>query len=269
MRVFDVHTHIFPDAIAARVVAQLGEHSGVKPWYDGSRNGLLASMRQAGIEAALNCPIATRADQVPSVNRWAITQNVWPLLSLGSVHPDCADNPGELQRLADAGLRGIKLHPEYQGFALDDPRMDTAWAACEARRLLVFVHAGEDIGFEPPAHSTPRQFRDLARRYPEMPLVAAHFGGWRQWPDVERDLIGEPVYIDLSFLFGMLPDADIVRLTRRHGVRRVLFGTDAPWRDQQTELETFLRLPFTPAEQQCMLWDNAAELVGFPAAGLA
>ena len=245
MRVFDAHVHVFPDHIAGRTVEAMGRLAGIVPAFDGTRAGLLASMEHAGITAALNCPVATKPEQVESINRWAAEQ-AWPVISLGTVHPDYADIPGALRAVAGAGLHGIKLHPEFQEFALDDARLGPVWRGCADLGLVVFLHCGGDIAFPPPYRSSPAGVRAVLDAYPPLRLVAAHFGSWRMWDAVERELIGRDVCLDLSYTLGDLADKRLVTLARRHGVDRVMFGTDAPWRDQAAELERFLLLPFTP-----------------------
>ena len=262
-RVFDSHVHTFPDPVAARALQYLSAKSGIKPCADGTRQGLLASMANAGITGALNCPIATRPDQVRSINDWAVRQNAWPVLSFGSIHPDYPEPETELRRVKELGLGGIKLHPEYQEFQPDDPRLARTWAACQELGLSVYLHAGEDIGYPPPCKAPPHLLRQLLAAYPRLRVAAAHFGGWRLWHEVDRELIGHHLYLDVCFVLGFLPDDQLVDMIRRHGVERVLFASDSPWRDQAADLQTFTALPLTPDEQRRILWDNAAELFGF------
>ncbi len=268
--VFDAHVHIFPDAVAEQAIAVLSARAGLAPFHNGTRAGLLDSMRRAGVDGALNCPIATKPGQVESINRWAQAANRWPVLSLGTVHPDYPHPEQELRFLHESGVPGIKLHPEYQEFELDDPRLDRVWAECSRLGLIVLLHTGADLGFTAPFHSTPASVRRLVHAWPDMKVIAAHFGGWEMWDRVEADLIGAPVYLDLSYTMQRIPDSELVRLVRAHGVERVLFATDTPWRDQQSELEHFNSLPFNPSEQRRILWDNAAKLFAcFPEAPAA
>jgi len=258
--VFDCHTHVFPDAIAPRVVVQLSEPLPNPPSYDGTRAGLLRKMSEAGIAGSLNAPVATRADQVVSINTWAAEQNRWPMLSLGAMHPDFPDAPAELRRVKELGLPGIKLHPEYQAFAPDEPRLEPIWRACRDLGLIVLLHCGNDWLFQPPCRATPAVIARVLRAWPGLTLIAAHFGGFQQWDDVERELVGLPVYLDTSFTIGYAPEAQFLRMVRRHGVERVLFGSDAPWQDQPATLAAFRRLPLTLAEQEAIQWKNADRL---------
>ena len=263
MRVFDSHVHIFPDQIAEKTVVMLGAEADIQPTYDGSRAGLRRSMQAAGIDGAMNCPIATKAEQVASINRWAVANNRWPVLSLGTMHPDAEHSAATLTQLKKDGLAGIKLHPEYQEFTMDDERLRPIWSACQTNGLVIVLHAGADIAFKPPYRSDPRSIRAVLEQFPDLDMVAAHFGSWRMWADVKRELIGRRVFLDLSFLFGELPDREIVDMIRAHDPERVLFATDAPWRDQKKDLNHFLELPLTADEQAAILWQNAAALFGF------
>lgn len=264
MPIFDIHTHIFPDAIAARVIKERGTDVGIPPTYDGTRAGLLAAMRDAGIAAALNCPVATRPEQVVSINNWAAQSHGAPVFSLGSIHPDMPDPAAELRRLKGLGLPGIKLHPEFQNFFPDEPRLEIVWRTCRELELRVLLHAGEDVALKPPYRGQPWRIAAVVRAFPGLKLVAAHFGGWRLWDEVERELLGLPVLLDLSFVRSFLPDARLVDLVRRHGVDQVVFGSDGPWRDLRTEAAWFRGLPFTPAEQRAIGWDNAVRFLGLP-----
>jgi predicted TIM-barrel fold metal-dependent hydrolase len=257
---FDAHTHIFPDAIGPRVVAQLAATLPLPTSYNGTRDGLLRKLAEAGIAGSLNAPVATRADQVDAINIWAAEQNRWPILSLGAMHPDYPDIPTELRRVKDRGLPGIKLHPEYQGFAPDEPRLDIIWRTCRELGLIILLHAGNDWQFPPPCRANPAAIARVVRAWPGLTLIAAHFGGFEQWEAVAHELVGLPLYLDTSFAVGFLPDDQFVRLVRQHSSARVLFGSDAPWQDPPATLAAFRRLPFTPPEQHAILWANAARL---------
>ena len=262
MPVFDCHVHVFPDPIAPAAVAAIGKAAGLEPDYDGTRAALVRRLAEAGCDGALNCPVATTPKQVRSINDWAAANNDWPLLSAGAIHPDTPDPVAELERVRSLGLLGIKLHPEYQLFTPDDPRMDAIWETCAGLGLPVVLHAGVDIGLPPPYRTTPGALAALVARVPGLILIAAHLGGFRQWDEVEACLAGTPVYLDLSFALGELPDEQVLRIVRKHGVHRVLYGTDAPWRNPCTYLQRFHALPFGERERRWMLWENAADLFG-------
>lgn len=262
MKIFDLHTHIFPDSLAPNALAHLTQLSGgqMHPSFDGTRQGLLRQMEQSGITAAINAPIATKASQVASINTMAAGQ-AWPLISFGSLHPDTPDKRTVLEGIRAAGLHGLKLHPEYQAFRLQDPRMAEAWAAGEELGLAILFHAGYDIAYPPPCQCMPEDLAWLHQRYPGLKIIAAHFGGWRAW-DVLDPILGSGIHLELSLAQDDLAPETMLRLIRQHGADKVCFGTDTPWNDPAKALRQFLELELTPAEQQAILWDNAIRLLG-------
>jgi predicted TIM-barrel fold metal-dependent hydrolase len=263
MRVFDIHTHVFPDAIAANTLRVLGEASGgITPHFDGTRAGMLRQMAIDGITASLNCPIATKPSQVDTILGWSARQT-WPLISLGSLHPDSPDKPALVAKARALGLPGLKLHPEYQAFGLREERVQDLWRACEEQEMLVLLHAGNDIAFKPPCRCPALDLVWLARTYPRLKVIAAHFGGWNLWHEMEP-LVGTSICLDLSMTLGFHPDDQILETARRHGIDKVLFGSDTPWDDPVRALDNLRAVGFSPAEMQAICWDNATRLLGIP-----
>ena len=260
--VFDFHVHLYPDPLAGKAVGQLARRFGNPPAFDGTVSGLRADLAASGIGGALNLPVATRADQVASINAWAAAHNDGPVYSLATIHPDTADIPGALADAKARGFKGVKLHPEYQAFTIEDARLEPVWNCCAALGLFVFLHAGGERVFSPPYHSSPTSIAALLARHPALTLVAAHLGGFQMWDEAESALVGRPLYLDLSHTLFWTPDAQIVRMVRNHGADRILFGTDAPWQTPARVLDAFLRLPFSEAERRPILRDNAARLLG-------
>ncbi len=122
--VIDFHAHAFPDELAPRAVGGINaglaeeEHAVI----DGTVGALLVSMDRAGIGRAVLWSIATKPTQVEPIIRWSLSVASERIIPLGSVHPDAADPAADVAKVAAAGLKGIKLHPMYQGFAADEGR---------------------------------------------------------------------------------------------------------------------------------------------------
>lgn len=262
MKIFDVHTHVFPDKIAASALSHLRKTScGIPVFTDGTAIGFSAKARAAGYTAWLNCPVVTRPDQARSVNDRVASLNTLPALSMGGMHPDLPDATDEITRIHELGLLGVKFHPEYQAFGLLEARLERIWQRCEELGLPVIIHAGQDIGFEPPFHSCPKDFRELSHRHPGLSIIAAHMGGWRSWDEVERDLVGSNVYLDTAFTKPFMRDPhQFLRIISNHGTDKILFGTDSPWQDLGEAVADVMSLPLTEADQQRIFWDNAARL---------
>ncbi len=284
--IVDLHTHTFPDNLAARTVDKLQSMSHTRPFTDGTVGALRASMARAGIDASVVLPVATNARQVPHVNDASVALNEQSaetgVLSFGCMHPDFDGWRAELARLSDAGVRGIKLHPVYQGVAFDDVRYLRILDRCAELGLIVLTHAGLDVGYSgAPDFVSPRQIASAVRQTDGVTLVCAHMGGWRQWDEVERLLPETGVSIDTSFSLGaitpngdgyyqtpeslaLLDEARFLRLVRAFGAERVLFGTDSPWGEQSDDLRRFRALPLTEAARAAILGGNAQRLLKLP-----
>jgi predicted TIM-barrel fold metal-dependent hydrolase len=263
MKIIDFHTHYFPEKVVGKAMSTLiAAAPEVKPHTDGTLSGLKASMERAGIEIALNLPLATSAESTRGLNRWAALNNKTPVYSLGSIHPDCPA-PGEmLAWIKEMGLKGIKMHPEYQSFNVLESRVEGIWNACVENDLFVLIHGGGDVAYEPPYHSRPSDFAELLRRFPDLRLVIAHFGSWKMWDDVAKELIGGGAYLDLSFTPGILDDDRLVSMIHAHGADKVLFGTDSPWRDQRSEIAKIASLPLSEKDKSLIFYENAARFLG-------
>ena len=280
--IVDIHTHTFPDKIAARTVDKLQSMSHTHPFTDGSVQALRASMAAAGVDRSVVVPVATNAHQVPHVNDASIALNEQGggVLSFGCMHPDFDGWKTELSRLSENGVKGIKLHPVYQEVYFDDPRFLRILDRCAEVGLLVLTHAGRDVGFPDAAdYVSPQRIASAMRQTDSVTLICAHMGGWRQWDDVERLLPETGVFIDTSFALGqmtpngdgyyptseslqLLSEAQFIRIVRAFGAERVLFGTDSPWGGQAESLRRFRALPLTDAESAAILGGNAQKLLG-------
>lgn len=164
------------------------------------RRALSASGRAAGLDVSLVLPIATSPKPSPTLNDFAAQVNRLPgLRSFGSVHPRNPAFRQELERVRLLGLRGIKLHPEYQGFFVDDPEGIAVVRAAADLGLWVVFHAGADIGMPPPIHCTPERVIRLRKAVPEAKIILAHLGGFLLWGEVLPVLKEMDVWLDTSY----------------------------------------------------------------------
>lgn len=280
--IVDIHTHTFPDALAASTLVKLQNLSHTRPFTDGTTGGLARSMERAGVDASLVLPVATSARQVPKVNDASALLNeqgrARGILSLGCMHPDFPDWKGELSRIAGLGLKGVKLHPVYQGVDFDDRRYLRILDRCGELGLLVLTHAGLDVGFPGKVHCSPEMILRAVRQVGPVTLILAHMGAWRCWDRAEELLADTQVYLDTSFSLGamtplgdgyygprdlqLMGEEQFVRMVRAFGAHRVLFGTDSPWGGQRESLARLRALPLSPAEQAAILGGNAQTLLG-------
>jgi len=260
MRIFDIHAHIYPDAIAPRAVQALRDgYDGITVECDGRVDTLLRQSEAAGVTAMAVHSVATSAHQTESINRFVLeASRAHPgrLIPFGTLHPDLPDPDAEVRRLAADGFMGIKLHPELQGFRVDEPRALELFRAA-AGRLPVLLHCG-DPRFD---NSSPARIRRMLRQVPGLQLVCAHLGGWTLWQRAADELAGEDLWVDTSSSLYALDPSDAASVIRAYGAGRVLFGVDYPVWNPAGEVARFMRLPLTDAERERILWQNHLDLL--------
>ena len=278
--IIDMHTHTFPDHIAAGTLEKLSAASHTRPFTNGTQEGLLRSMEEAGVDLSLVLPVATAPRQVERINDRSarLNQSGGKLLSFGCMHPDFPGWREELARVKALGLKGIKLHPVYQGADFDDPRYLRILDRAGELGLLVTTHAGDDVGFPGAVRCSPEMVRRAVEQVGPVTLILAHMGGWRNWDRVETTLASLPVFLDTSFSTGRMAPLDdgyyqpqdlelldpprFMKLLRAFGVQRVLFGSDSPWSGQKQSLEWLRALPLSQGEQRALLGGTAERLLG-------
>lgn len=260
----DFHMHLFPDAIAPRALCRLSATSGLAPVTDGTVRGTVKKMDEWGVDGAVVLHIATSPRQQANVNAFAAAVNKSEngrLYSFGSVHPDSPDALEELGRLRAAGLRGVKLHPDYQGFDADERRLYALYEEIARLSLVLVFHAGLDPLSPDHVHCTPAMLARVLRDFPTLRVVCAHMGGLRMWDEVETELIGRQVWLDTSFCAGLLSARQARRLISRHGAERILFGSDCPWQDSATAFHFIDALGLSGRETECIYSANARALL--------
>lgn len=273
--IIDFHTHIFPDKIAKRVIDKLSLMSKTKAFSDGTMNGLLKSMRESSIDLSVILPVATNAHQVEGINsKLVATSN---LISFGAMHPDCADYVQELKRLKLNGVKGIKIHPVYQGTDIDDVKYLRIFEKVAELDMIVVTHAGDDIGFPNEVHCTPKMIRHVINEVGEFKMIAAHMGGWKNWNEVVDNLADTKIFIDTAFStdkiiprddfkwqakdLKLLNVEEFIGICEAFGFDKVIFGTDSPWSEQKKSVDFIKNLPITEINKDKILSLNAKRLL--------
>jgi predicted TIM-barrel fold metal-dependent hydrolase len=263
--IIDFHAHAFPDALAARAISQLEHGGGVKAFLDGRVSSLLASMDAAGIGTSVICSIATKPEQFEPILQWSKQIASQRIVPLPSIHPRAPDPVGQARRVAEAGLLGIKLHPYYQDFNIDDEALFPLYRVLDELGLLVVFHTGFDFAFPRERKGDPVRLRRILERVPTLKLVTTHMGAWDDWDEVETYLIGQPVSMDVSLSLDLLGRERARAMIFAHPADRVLFGTDSPWGSQAATLEAVRGLDLGDELEQAILWKNARALLGLAA----
>ena len=135
-----------------------------------------------GVEKTIVSSVATKVHQVRSINTFICESCRNPAFAgLISLHPDLT--PKEIDReiefaLAN-GLKGVKLHSDFQRFDIDSPKAENIYSAV-AGVLPVLFHVGDPNK----DFSHPKRLVKVLKRYPKLKAVAAHLGGYTKWDEV-------------------------------------------------------------------------------------
>lgn len=261
--IIDMHTHCFPEKIAERALNQLSHCSGnVKPFHSGTAESLAENIKRSGADKAVVLNIATNPKQQKNVNDFAISLLDYDnLISFGSIHPDSTDALSELVRLKEAGIKGIKFHPDYQNFFVDEERMFPLYERAADLGFITVFHSGIDIGYPEPVHCTPERLKNALPVFEGAPVIAAHFGGWWMWKDVLKHLAGENLYFDTSCSYGRMPTPFAKKIIENHGADKILFGSDMPWSSTGNEIDFIKSLDLSEEDERKILGENAETLL--------
>lgn len=262
MRIIDIHTHVFPDAIAKKATESIsGFYDMIRfPDRTGTVNELLQAQNEAGISLSCIHSVAVTPHSIPSINRFiadSVRAHPDRLRGFAAVHPDAEDLPGLVNEVYAAGLAGFKIHPDMQKFALDEPKTMKMFAAIEGK-LPVIIHTG-DKRFD---FSHPIQMKKVLEAFPKLICVCAHLGGWSEWAEAAKTLsVFDNAYVDTSSSLYALNRKEAARIIRCYSRDRVLFGTDFPMWNPAEEMKRFLELGLNDDEQEKILHKNAEDLL--------
>ncbi len=258
-RIIDSHCHIYPDKIAEKASASTSEFYHMPSLFDGKISTLLERGGAAGIEHFIVQSVATTPKQVSSINHFiaeSCANSNGRFTGLGTLHPDSENLAEEVDEILALGLKGVKLHPDIQKFKIDDPRMDKIYALCEGK-LPILMHTG-DYRFD---FSNPNRMMPVLEKYPNLTVVGAHFGGWSVWDEATETLSKYKNFlVDCSSSFYAMSPEKAKELIMAYGTDRVLFGTDYPMWEIETELERFMKIDLTEEQREDIFYNNTAKL---------
>lgn len=260
--IIDFHTHIFPDKIAGRTLDYLSDIFGASPFADGTHTGLCDSMKKAGVDVSVSLPAVTKISQVESINRFASAFTEGAVISFGGIHPECENYKEILKEIKNLGLKGIKLHPDYQDTYFNDIRYKRIISYATELGLIISVHAGQDPKCPDNIHCTPAMAEEVLNEVEPEKLVLAHMGGNELWSEVEERLVGRNVYFDTGVILDRMPQEQFLRMVREHGADRIVFGTDSPWADQKKFVEILKEMPLEEEERNQIFAGTAVKLLG-------
>lgn len=257
----DFHAHAFPDKIAEKAAQNLETYYDMPLVSKGHFDTLLQKANAANIDKLVILSTATKPAQVENVNSYLaslVEENPDQLVGFGTIHPGYADYKNELRRVKKLGLRGIKLHADFQGFDLDTKEMLPVYEEIVKLGLPVLFHMGDRTYDK----TSPKRLARLLDLFPEMTAIGAHLGGVFMWDESIEYLVGRNLYFDTSSTLHELSPEKFTYIVRKHGVDKILFGTDYPLSDYELEHKRFGQLDLTDEEKEKIFYKNAYKLLG-------
>ena len=267
--IVDFHTHVFPDKIAKSTIEYLADLGQIPPFSDGTINGLLEKMEDAGVDISIVLPVMTNPKQFDTVNSFAAEINKEfadkkrRLISFAGIHPDCEAIEEKMEFIRKSGFIGVKIHPDYQHTYIDDDRYVRIIKAAKDNDLVLITHAGVDAGYRNcPVRCTPDRVINLIRQIPYGKFVLAHFGAHKMDDQVIEKLCGEDLYFDTSYVLRFITKEHFNKVVSLHGEDKILFGSDSPWSPINVDVEIINSFVENENTRKKIFSENAIKLLG-------
>jgi len=256
-KIIDIHNHIFPDKIAEKAVASTGNYYGIPMAGKGTVQDLLESGSKIRVSKYVIHSTATKPEQVKAINDYILSVQASnsSFIGFGTLHPKFDNIEHEVERIVSLDIRGIKLHPDFQRFYIDDAEMMPIYSAIQ-KKLPLLIHMGdENLEF-----SEPKRLAKILDKFPDLTVIAAHLGGYSAWDDSVKYLVGRNVYFDTSSSLMFIDKEKSMKIIKTHGVEKILFGSDYPMWSHKDELIRLCNLDLTSRELELILYENATAL---------
>lgn len=260
-KIIDTHAHIYPDKIAEKAVHAIGDFYHISMAKGGNISGLLESGKKIGVRKYVVHSLATTVHQVQSINNFILgaAHENSSFVPFATLHPDMDESEmfAEIDRVIELGAKGLKLHPDFQKFYIDDENVYKIYRATRGRLPILF-HAGDDrYDF-----SAPSRLAKVAKLFPDLKVIAAHFGGYHRWDEVGVYKGLDNVYYDTCSALFMLTPSQADDIIDMLGVDRFFFSTDYPMWDHEDEFENVMKLSLTDEEREMVFYKNAERVLG-------
>lgn len=254
MKIIDAHAHIFPDVIAEKAVQSISDFYETPMQNKGTPDMLISSGKKIGVEKYLVFSTATKPEQVKSINNYIIEQTNLhkEFIGLGTMFLGFSEYESELLKLKNAGIFGIKLHPDFQKFNFDDEELFPLYEKLSELNMFVLTHAG-DYRY---GYSHPKRIANIAKKFPKLDIIAAHFGGWSQWDIAFEELNLPNVYFDTSSTMGFCGLDNAKKAFTVFDNTHIFFATDFPMWKHEDELKNVMEIGLSERILEDVLYNN-------------
>ena len=226
-------------------------------------NGTVQMLRDRGKEAGISqfviLPVAVLPDRTRHINDFIIEQAkaYEDFVCFGTIHAEQPDVAGEAEYILENGLRGVKMHPDFQHFTIDDPRLFPAYEAI-AGKIPVIFHMG-DARYD---YSQPARLRHILELFPKLEAIGSHFGGYKMYEEAYQQLKDTNCIFDISSSLMFMEDGVAEDYISRYGAERMAYGTDYPLWDPVQEVKRFQQLKLTDEQFEQIAWKTAERFLG-------
>ena len=261
MRIIDIHTHIYPSKIALKATDSVRDFYGLRG--SGNMDGTVELLRRRGAMAGISCftvlPVSNAPNRVHSINRfiWEQTEIYNDFIGFGTVHAAMDGIEEEVEWILNAQLKGIKMHPDSQRFPIDDPRLYPVYDAIQGK-IPVMLHMG-DPRYN---YSHPVRLRRVMDTFPQLQVIAAHFGGYQMFDTAKEQLYDTDCFFDISSAMMFMQPGEAERYINIYGAERMAYGTDYPLWDPVEEVKHFQTLKLTGAQFDQIAHKTAEQILG-------
>ncbi len=260
MEIIDFHAHIYPQTIAERAVRSIGDFYsiGVDRGMEGTATQLCKIGKEAGISHSVVHSVAVSPKHVKNINNFiaAECENHKEFIGFGTIHASYENPAQEIERIISLGLHGIKIHPDTQRFNMDSDEMMKIYEMIEGK-LPILIHCG-DYRYD---YSHPHRLATVLDAFPNLVVIAAHFGGWSLFDLALEYLENRNCYLDLSSSLMYTGNKRGKELIKIYGAERILFGSDYPMQSPKDELSRFMGLGLSDEENNLILSENAKRIL--------
>ena len=260
MYFIDFHSHVYPDAIAPKAADSIREfyHLGDDA-MDGKVQTLLEQGTKAGIEKFVILPVALRPSRTRHINDFILGEVAKEerFYGYGTIHAGMENLCEEVEYIMANGLRGLKMHPDSQVFAIDDPRLFPVYDMI-GDQLPILFHMG-DHRFD---YSHPARLRKVLDLFPKLKVIAAHFGGYSMYDTAAELLYDKDCFFDVSSSLMFMEEGVAEKYINHYGAQRFVYGSDFPMWDPVREMERFLSLKLTDAQKEQIAHITAEGILG-------
>ena len=243
MKIIDIHTHVYPDKVAQKATESIQEFYQL----DGSKmDGTVEMLRKRGAQAGISqyviLPVSNAPNRVHGINSFILeqTKQYDDFIGFGTLHAEMPGICQETEWILNAGLRGIKMHPDSQKFPIDDLRLYPVYDAIQGKIPLIF-HMG-DLRYN---YSHPVRLRKILDLFPRLDVIAAHFGGYCMYHTARELLWDTNCVFDISSAMMFMEKGQAEYYINSYGAERMAYGTDYPLWDPVKEVQRFKELNLT------------------------